>query len=169
MHERNNELEGPSKLVVDGVFYQEAQEIRNRTWRNSNPQWNVLQLLSRVQRHRHTHRATGPAVVCLRSGHITCCLVEYRRCCPAQSNKDGRFHLEDVIKYPRFTKKDGDINQDGSNVDAPPILSIINEAAIRYLHQVPTPAWVKWIIWLDGGQTSWTLDKPQKGLPFSTI
>jgi hypothetical protein len=38
MHERNNELEGPSKLAVDGVFYQEAQEIRKRTWRESNPQ-----------------------------------------------------------------------------------------------------------------------------------
>jgi len=37
-HERNNELEGPSKLVVDGVFYQETQEIRKRTWRESIPQ-----------------------------------------------------------------------------------------------------------------------------------
>ena len=61
MHERNNELEGPSKLVLNGIFYQkERQDMRSRTWRELNPQWDMLQLLSRVQRQRHTHRATGP-------------------------------------------------------------------------------------------------------------
>ena len=59
----------------------ETKEIGKPSWRDLNPQWDILQLLSRVQRHRHTHRATGPAALVEEVEVKSVWLVEYGRHC----------------------------------------------------------------------------------------